>query len=68
METFKPFSDPHPLVSRLCDKLQLNDPNINEVNYLIHFFSCQSTLTKSEKRKAQRKHKNAKAKQALCKK
>jgi hypothetical protein len=51
LNLLKLFSDPHPLVSRLCDILELTDPNIEEAEYLIQFLSCKSTLTKSEKQK-----------------
>ena len=66
LNLLKPFSDPHPLVSRFCDILELTDPNIEEVEYLIQFLSCKTTLTKSEKQKVQRKHKYTKQKEVLC--
>jgi hypothetical protein len=66
LNLLKPFSDPCPLVSRFCDILQLTDPDIEEAEYTIQFLSCQSTLTKSEKQKVQRKHKYTKEKELLC--
>ena len=70
LNLLKPFSDPHPLVSRFCDILELIDPNMEEAEYLVQFLSCQTTLTKSEKQKIQRKHKSMDPikKEALCNK
>ena len=36
------------------------------MEYLIQFLSCPHTLTKSDKRRVQQKHRNAKAKEVLC--
>ena len=51
LNLLKPFTDPLLRVGRFCDILHLTDPDIKEVDYLIRFLSCQSTLTKSEKQK-----------------
>ena len=60
LNLFKELPDPHFVVARLCDVLDFNDPNVQEVKYIIQFLSSSSTLKKSEKQKVQRKHKSTK--------
>jgi hypothetical protein len=66
LNLLKPFSDPHPLVSRFCDILELTDPNIEEAEYLIQFLSCQSTPTKSEKQKKYNRNTSTLKKKNYC--
>ena len=49
LNLFKELPDPHSVVARFCDVLNFNDPDLQEVKYIIQFLSSSSTLEKSEK-------------------
>ena len=66
LNLLKPFLDPHPLVSRLCDIIHLTDLDKEEATYLIQFLLCQSNLTMSEKRKLQQKHRYTNEREVQC--
>ena len=51
LSLFKELPDPHFVVARFCDVLDFNEPDLQEVKYIIQFLSSSSTLAKSEMQK-----------------
>ena len=58
LNLFKQLTDSHSVVSRLCDILNLNEPHLDEVEYILQFLSIPSVLPKSERQRVLRKHKS----------
>ena len=58
LNLFKELTDSHSVVSRLCDILNLNEPHLDEVEYILQFLSIPSVLPKSERQRVLRKHKS----------
>ena len=58
LNLFKQLPDSHSVVGRLCDVLNLNEPDLHEAKYIIQFLSIPCTLEKLERRRILRKHKS----------
>ena len=58
LNLFKQLPDSHCVVGRLCDVLNLNEPDLHEAKYIIQFLSIPCTLAKLERRRILRKHKS----------
>ena len=58
LNLFKPLPDSHSFVSRLCDILNLNEPDLDEVEYILQFLSIPSELSKLERQRILQKHKS----------
>ena len=48
----------HSVISRLCDILNLNEPGLEEVEYMLQFLSIPSILPKLERQRVLQKHKS----------
>ena len=46
LNLFKPLPDLHSVVGRLCDILNLNEPDLDDVEYMLQFLSIPSVLPK----------------------
>ena len=57
LNLFKQLPDSHSVVGRLCDVLNLNEPDLTEAKYIIQFLSIPCTLAKLERQRVLRKHK-----------
>ena len=58
LNLFKQLTDSHSVVGRLCDILNLNEPHLDEVEYILQFLSISSVLPKSERQRVLRKYKS----------
>ena len=58
LNLFKQLTDLHSVVGRLCDILNLNEPHLDEVEYILQFLAIPSVLPKPERQKVLRKHKS----------
>ena len=58
LNLFKKLPDSHSVVDRLCDILNLNEPDLDEVEYILQFLSIPSVLTKLERKTVLQKHKS----------
>ena len=58
LNLFKQLTDLHSVVGRLCDILNLNEPRLDEVEYILQFLTIPSVLSKSERQRVLRKHKS----------
>ena len=48
----------HSVVGRLCDVLNLNEPDLDKVEYILQFLSIPTVLTNLERQRVLRKHKS----------
>ena len=58
LNLFKPLPNSHSVVGRLCDILNLNEPDLEKVVYILQFLSIPSVLPKLERQRVLRKHKS----------
>ena len=58
LNLFKPLPNSHSVVGRLCDILNLNEPDLDKVEYILQFLSIPSVLPKLERQRVLRKHKS----------
>ena len=58
MNLFKQLPDSYSVVGRLCDILNLNEPDVNEAKYTLQFLSIPCVLANSERQRILRKHKS----------
>ncbi len=55
---FKELPDSRSVVDRLCEYLDLNEPDLEETEYMLQFLSIPCSVTRSEKQKVLRNHKS----------
>ena len=55
---FKELPDSRSVVDRLCEYLNLNEPDLQETEYMLQFLSIPCSVTRSEKRRILRNHKS----------
>ena len=58
LNLFKQLSDSNSVVDRLCDILNLNEPDVDEAEYILQFLSIPCALAKLERQRILRKHKS----------
>ena len=63
---FTKLPDSHSVVGRLCDILNLNKPDLDEVEYVFQFLSIPSVLTNLERQTVLRKHKSHNQQNMIC--
>ena len=58
LNLFKQLSDSNSVVDRLCDVLNLNEPDLKEAKYVLQFLSIPCVLPELERHRVKRKHKS----------
>ena len=58
LNLFKQLSDSNSVVDRLCDVLNLNEPDLKEAKYVLQFLSIPCVLPELERHRVLRKHKS----------
>ena len=58
LNLFKQLSDSNSVVGRLCDVLNLNEPDLDEAKYVLQFLAVPCVLAKLERQRVLRKHKS----------
>ena len=59
----KALPDPSSDVNRLCEYLNLNEPQLEQTEYILQFLSIPCSVTKLEKQRLLRNHKSKEQKQ-----
>ena len=58
LNLFKQLSDSNSIIGRLCDVLNLNEPDLDEAKYVLQFLAVPCVLAKLERQRVLRKHKS----------